>query len=190
MEADVSAVADPNTGLAVYDTYGGTSAGATGWIVVGGTSASSPIVASLFAAANLTNVDNSWPYANTSAFNDVTSGSNGQCDVSNECNAGPGYDGPTGIGTPIGSAFTGGSGSTGGSSSGNAGAGGSGNAGAGGSAGGSICAHDICTAGVALDPACDPCATAVCNEDSYCCNTKWNSICVGEVATLCNQSCN
>ena len=44
-EADVSAVADPNTGLAVYDSYDGTG----GWIVVGGTSASSPLVAAIFA---------------------------------------------------------------------------------------------------------------------------------------------
>ena len=45
VEADVSAVADPNTGVAVYDSYGGTG----GWIVVGGTSASSPLVAAIFA---------------------------------------------------------------------------------------------------------------------------------------------
>ncbi len=43
---DVSAVADPNTGVAVYDTF---SQG--GWLEVGGTSASSPIIASVFALA-------------------------------------------------------------------------------------------------------------------------------------------
>ncbi|MGI8881407.1 MAG: S53 family peptidase, partial [Jatrophihabitans sp.] len=43
-EGDVSAVADPNTGVAVYDTYG-----ASGWQVYGGTSASSPIIASVYA---------------------------------------------------------------------------------------------------------------------------------------------
>jgi subtilase family serine protease len=44
--ADVSAVADPNTGVDVYDSYGG-----YGWIEVGGTSASSPIIAATFALA-------------------------------------------------------------------------------------------------------------------------------------------
>src|SRR6185369_2143422 len=45
-EADVSAVADPNTGVAVYQTFGG-----SGWMVYGGTSASAPIVASVYALA-------------------------------------------------------------------------------------------------------------------------------------------
>lgn len=44
--ADVSAVADPNTGVYVYDTYG-----EGGWLEVGGTSVSSPIIASVFALA-------------------------------------------------------------------------------------------------------------------------------------------
>ena len=44
------------------------------------------------------------PYANTSALNDVTSGSNGKCTgkPSYYCKAQVGYDGPTGLGTPIG----------------------------------------------------------------------------------------
>jgi subtilase family serine protease len=44
--ADVSAVADPNTGVYVYDTYG-----YGGWLEVGGTSVSSPLIASVFADA-------------------------------------------------------------------------------------------------------------------------------------------
>jgi hypothetical protein len=32
----------------------------------------------------------------------VTSGSNGSCSPSYLCTAGPGYDGPTGLGTPNG----------------------------------------------------------------------------------------
>jgi subtilase family serine protease len=120
--ADVSAVADPNTGVAVYDTYNtcGSSAlcdllielglvqGADGWVQVGGTSASSPIIASVYAqAGNATTVNyGSYPYSHTSALNDVTSGSNGSCGGSYLCTAGPGYDGPTGLGTPNGtSAF-------------------------------------------------------------------------------------
>src|SRR5262249_25898842 len=59
--ADVSAVADPNTGVAVYQTYGG-----SGWAVYGGTSASSPIIASVYALAGTPGAgDNpaSYPYA-------------------------------------------------------------------------------------------------------------------------------
>ncbi|MBO0847785.1 MAG: putative Ig domain-containing protein, partial [Nocardioides sp.] len=109
--ADVSAVADPNTGLAVYDSYG-----VGGWLVVGGTSASSPIIASVYALAGSPasgTYPASYPYSHTSALNDVTSGSNGSCTTSYLCNAATGYDGPTGLGTPNGAtAF--GSGSTGG----------------------------------------------------------------------------
>ena len=103
--ADVSAVANPDTGVAVYDTYGGKKAGATGWVVYGGTSAASPIVAALFTAAGKSSVTNSFPYANTGAFYDVTSGSNGSCSGSYLCSAGVGYDGPTGVGTPNGKAI-------------------------------------------------------------------------------------
>ena len=96
--ADVSAVADPNTGVAVYDSYRTTRS----WLVFGGTSVSSPIIASVYALAG--NYDGSFPYHNynVSNFNDVTSGSNGSCGGSYLCTAGPGYDGPTGLGTPNG----------------------------------------------------------------------------------------
>ncbi|WSL80870.1 putative Ig domain-containing protein [Kitasatospora sp. NBC_01266] len=110
--ADVSAVADPATGVAVYQTYGG-----TGWDVYGGTSASSPIIASVYADAGTpgaSDYPSSYPYAHTSSLNDVTSGSNGTCSPTYLCTAGTGYDGPTGWGTPNGlAAFTAG-GSTGG----------------------------------------------------------------------------
>ncbi|WP_456243101.1 carboxypeptidase regulatory-like domain-containing protein [Streptomyces chiangmaiensis] len=98
--ADVSAVADPNTGVAVYQTYG-----ADGWAVYGGTSASAPIIASVYAAAGEPTAGtypNSYPYLNPSALNDVTAGSNGGCDPSYLCSAQAGYDGPTGLGTPNG----------------------------------------------------------------------------------------
>ena len=106
--ADVSAVADPNTGLAVYDTYG-----VGGWVVVGGTSASAPIIAGVYALAGppaAGSYPSSAPYAHTSALNDVTSGSNGSCSPAYLCKAAAGYDGPTGLGTPNGiTAFGGGS---------------------------------------------------------------------------------
>jgi subtilase family serine protease len=112
--ADVSAVADPNTGVAVYDTANscGTSKfcdflisaglvqGADGWVQVGGTSASSPIIASVFALAGTTSP--SLPYANPGALFDVTSGSNGSCGGSYLCTGTAGFDGPTGLGTPNG----------------------------------------------------------------------------------------
>ncbi|SHN31109.1 Putative Ig domain-containing protein [Actinacidiphila paucisporea] len=109
--ADVSAVADPATGLAVYDSYQ-----ASGWQVYGGTSASSPIIASVYALAGTPAAGStpaSYPYAHTSALNDVTTGTNGSCGSSYLCTAKAGYDGPTGLGTPNGTAaFTNG-GSTG-----------------------------------------------------------------------------
>jgi Putative Ig domain len=100
--ADVSAVADPNTGLAVYDSYQ-----ASGWNVYGGTSASSPIIASVYALAGTpaaSTTPASYPYAHTGNLNDVTSGANGSCGSSYLCTAKAGYDGPTGLGTPNGTA--------------------------------------------------------------------------------------
>ena len=107
MVADVSAVADPATGVSVYDSYGVTA----GWYTFGGTSVSSPIIASVYALAGVPSsgsYPSSFPYAHTSALNDVTSGSNGSCSVSYYCTARAGYDGPTGLGTPAGTtAFAG-----------------------------------------------------------------------------------
>jgi subtilase family serine protease len=115
---DVSAVADPNTGVAVYDTANscgtgawcdlllslGLATGADGWVQVGGTSASSPIIASVYAlAGNTGSVQyGHQPYLNTGSLFDVTSGSNGTCTPTYLCTAGTGYDGPTGLGTPNG----------------------------------------------------------------------------------------
>ena len=101
--ADVSAVADPNTGVAVYDSF--SYQGFSGWLVFGGTSVSSPIIASVYAlAGNAASATNNFPYTHDSAstFNDVTSGSNGTCSPTQLCNARVGWDGPTGLGTPNG----------------------------------------------------------------------------------------
>lgn len=102
--ADISAVADPNTGVAVYDTV--PYEGGVGWQVVGGTSASSPIIAAVYALAGNAASQNaaSGLYSNTALLNDVIGGSNGTCTQSYECNAVTGYDGPTGLGTPNGTA--------------------------------------------------------------------------------------
>ena len=100
---DVAAVADPATGVAIYDTYD-----QSGWLEVGGTSVSSPIIASVFALANHITAGtfpNSYPYAHTSNLNDITVGSNGSCPTHPFlCTAKVGYDGPTGFGTPNGDA--------------------------------------------------------------------------------------
>jgi len=102
MVGDVSAVADPATGVAVYDTYGG-----SGWAVFGGTSVSAPLIAGVYALASPPNPGDypvSYAYANPSAFFDVTSGRNfpRTCTPAYFCTAEPGYDGPTGWGTPNG----------------------------------------------------------------------------------------
>ncbi len=96
---DVAAVADPATGVAVYNTYGG-----YGWGVFGGTSASAPIIAGVYAlAGNPTKVNSSYLYSHRSNLNPVTSGSNGTCVPNYLCTATPGgYNGPTGLGTPHG----------------------------------------------------------------------------------------
>ncbi len=117
--ADVSAVADPATGVSVYDSYiqcGCVNEPYSYWWLVGGTSAATPIVASIEAlsssAARALGADAL--YANVTSgrapqLNDVTSGSNaslnqgpGNCNGTYLCTAGPGYDGPTGLGTPNG----------------------------------------------------------------------------------------
>lgn len=98
--ADVSAVADPATGVAVYDSYP-----SGGWAKFGGTSASAPIVASVYAmAAPDVRSAAAQAYYRSSAASvfDVTSGSNGSCGGSYLCTAVTGFDGPTGLGSPHG----------------------------------------------------------------------------------------
>ncbi|HEX3588194.1 MAG TPA: peptidase S8 [Pseudonocardiaceae bacterium] len=111
--ADVSSVADPNTGVAVFDTDAPFSHAPDNFIVVGGTSASAPFVGGLFARAGVPATLNGPNTLFTSAstnFNDVTSGSNQEslrCSSfpalsPKMCTAAVGYDGPTGLGTPHG----------------------------------------------------------------------------------------
>jgi len=105
--ADVAAVADPATGVAVYDSYGST--GGANWFVFGGTSVAAPIIGGVYAlSGNTTGTPASLAYATPSALYDVTSGSNGRCVKGNRtstaylCTGTAGYDGPTGNGTPRG----------------------------------------------------------------------------------------
>jgi len=98
---DASAVADPDTGVAVYDTYG-----YGGFLVVGGTSVSSPFLGSVYGlaanASKQTFAKSLWQKKNRKYLYDITSGSNGSCNPSVLCTAGKGWDGPTGWGTPDG----------------------------------------------------------------------------------------
>ncbi len=109
---DVAAVADPATGVSVYDTYGST--GGNNWYVFGGTSVSAPLIGGIYGLTG-----HGSPSAATTLYThpagslyDVTSGSNGRCTRGKNtagaylCTGVVGYDGPTGNGTPIGtSAF-------------------------------------------------------------------------------------
>jgi subtilase family serine protease len=98
--ADVSAIADPNTGVAVYDSYR-----VSGWLVFGGTSVAAPVVASVYAlAGNGASISSAGYVYGHRVLNDVVSGGNGSCGGTYLCTAGPGYDGPTGLGTPNGTA--------------------------------------------------------------------------------------
>jgi subtilase family serine protease len=99
IDNDVSADADPNTGVAVYDSSNGDG----GWNEVGGTSASSPMIAATYALAdNPGNTPADDLYTHTSSLYDVTSGNDGSCSPAYLCTAEVGFDGPTGLGTPDG----------------------------------------------------------------------------------------
>lgn len=100
--ADIAADADPASGLATYDTLG-----QGGWLQVGGTSLATPLTTAMYALAGTPQPGTSpvtYPYHDPSQASDlfdITTGSNGSCG-NVLCNAGPGWDGPTGLGTPDG----------------------------------------------------------------------------------------
>ncbi len=95
---DVAAVGDPNTGVATYCGGKWTSG------PIGGTSVASPLTASIFALYGHGQNKGDFVYNNKTAWNDVTSGTNGSCG-NIQCQAGTGWDGPTGLGTPNGKAL-------------------------------------------------------------------------------------
>jgi hypothetical protein len=101
--ADVSADADPSTGLTVYDSPAG------GWFDGGGTSLASPLVAAFQAVTGVNGSTPQWAYADAANLNDPSSGSTGGCagELGILCNAGAGYDGPTGAGSISGQIATG-----------------------------------------------------------------------------------
>jgi hypothetical protein len=126
--ADVAADGDPYTGVAVYNSTPNPSAGGnTGWVMIGGTSVASPIIASTFALAGGAGgvpypVQTLYSHVGSAGLHDITAGGNGECKgkytspscggslesafdcgpLFSICHAGSGYDGPTGVGTPAG----------------------------------------------------------------------------------------
>jgi PKD repeat protein len=101
--ADLSADADPNTGLDVVVNGN--------WGVVGGTSLATPLIAAYYAITGVdaTTASPSWAYSDSGLLNDITSGSNGTCSTSITyiCTAETGYDGPTGVGSISGDVIAG-----------------------------------------------------------------------------------
>jgi PKD repeat protein len=101
--ADLSADADPSTGLIVYDSSDG------GWLLIGGTSLSTPLISAYYAITGVSASSPQWAYSDSGMLNDIVSGSNGTCasNISYICNAGVGYDGPTGVGAISGAVVSG-----------------------------------------------------------------------------------
>jgi subtilase family serine protease len=130
LDNDVAAVADPYTGFDIYDSYVYEHEFTPGWLTIGGTSLSSPLVAGLYGLAGGGH-GVSYPAATlyahlgqASALYDVTTGGNGYCDGeqpgpcgepaineelgdvdcqgTSSCDAVSGFDGPSGVGAPNG----------------------------------------------------------------------------------------
>ncbi len=98
---DIAAFADPNPGVAVYDSY---LSQMPGWRTYGGTSISAPIIAGAIALAGngkSTLLNAASLYANAGGFNDIAAGANGSC-ATYLCAAVAGYDAPSGNGSPNG----------------------------------------------------------------------------------------
>jgi Subtilase family len=107
---DVAAVAAPGTPVSLFDSYENPNGlSPPGWTLGAGTSASSPLMAGIMALAN--EHTRSFPGAEalyeeaaqngTGVLDGVVSGHNGTCG-NYLCEAGPGYNGPAGLGSPWG----------------------------------------------------------------------------------------
>ncbi|MGZ4166532.1 MAG: hypothetical protein ACXVFO_08000 [Solirubrobacteraceae bacterium] len=101
--ADLSADANPDTGLRIYDSGNG------GWFVAGGTSLATPLIAAFEALTGVNGTTPQWAYTDSGLLNDPVTGSTGSCAaaIAYICNAGTGYDGPTGIGSISGAIVNG-----------------------------------------------------------------------------------
>lgn len=96
-------VAFNSAAMSVYDSAG--FQGRTGWMAASGTSVSTPAIAAIYALAGnaSTVVAGSYPYSHRDSLFDVTQFPNTTC-ANALCGPGPGWDGPTGVGTPRGTA--------------------------------------------------------------------------------------
>lgn len=99
--ADVAAEADPFTGVAIYGPLAG---GGSGWLEFGGTSVAVPIIGGIYGANGGHVHEGRNIYRRSRALFDVKTGSNGSCNPTYLCTASRGYDGPTGNGSPKGTA--------------------------------------------------------------------------------------
>ncbi len=99
---DVAAVAED---LSVYDTtHANGVSGLPNWVTLAGTSASTPIIAAVEALSEPAEraLGAEAFYKSPGSLFDIVSGSNGACPILELCEAGGGYDGPSGNGTPDG----------------------------------------------------------------------------------------
>ena len=138
LDNDVAADADPYTGFDIYDSYVYEASFKPGWLTVGGTSLSSPLITGMYALAGGAH-GAGYPAATLYAhlgqpdsLYDVSEGGSGYCDGEenagcgepqvNEllgdvdclgttaCDAAAGFDGPSGVGAPVGLSALGGEG--------------------------------------------------------------------------------
>jgi kumamolisin len=97
---DISAVADPNTGMWIYDSGNG------GWLVIGGTSASAPIMAGIVNAAGSfatsTGAELSTIYSGATSVANFTDTTTGFCGPYMGFSPTKGWDFCTGVGSPSG----------------------------------------------------------------------------------------
>jgi hypothetical protein len=101
--SDLSADANPETGLMVYGSAMG------GWWQYGGTSLATPLIAAYEAITGVDGTTPQWAYTDSALLNDPAAGSSGDCspDILYICEAGAGYDGPTGVGSISGAVVAG-----------------------------------------------------------------------------------
>jgi hypothetical protein len=133
LDNDIAAVGDPYTGFDIYSSYKYASSATTGWVTVGGTSLSSPLIAALYGLAGGSRgapypAATLYAHLGQASLYDVTVGGDGYCDGvepgpcgepaineqygdldclgTTQCDGAVGFDGPAGVGTPNGlSAF-------------------------------------------------------------------------------------
>jgi hypothetical protein len=129
LDNDLAAVGDPYTGFDIYSSYKYAASASTGWLTVGGTSLSSPLIAALYGLAGGSRgtaypATTLYSHLEQASLYDVTTGGNGYCDGvapgtcgepevneqfgdldcvgTTECDGAVGFDGPGGVGTPNG----------------------------------------------------------------------------------------